>query len=161
MTNETDIIASIATSPIEWVVILVIIHVKIVRDDVLVFVDKSLNCHKIRNCLRPSIEYCYKVRSVLLIFVVFFVLSYYVSLRFEFRVVVFGTISVWTQCSVRPYLQLFVGAPSLISVICVCLWLWCPTHIFIVYLFCFYSSCVPYFASFSGLSIFDCPFGIL
>jgi hypothetical protein len=28
-------------------------------------------------------------------------------------------------------------------------------------LFCFSSSCVPYVASFSGLSIFDCPFGIL
>jgi hypothetical protein len=25
----------------------------------------------------------------------------------------------------------------------------------------FSSSCVPYVASFSGLSIFDCPFGIL
>ena len=33
---------------------------------------------------------------------------------------------------------------------------WCPTHI----LLCFSSSCVPYGAGFSGLSIFDCPFGI-
>ena len=30
-----------------------------------------------------------------------------------------------------------------------------------VFLFCFSSSCVPYVASFSGLSFFDCPFGIL
>ena len=30
---------------------------------------------------------------------------------------------------------------------------WCPTHI-VLY---FSSSCVPYVASFSGLSIFDCP----
>jgi len=31
----------------------------------------------------------------------------------------------------------------------------------VVFLFCFSSSCVPYVASFSGLSIFDWPFGIL
>ena len=31
----------------------------------------------------------------------------------------------------------------------------------VVFLFCFSSSCVPYVASFSGLSIFDCPFDIL
>jgi hypothetical protein len=28
-------------------------------------------------------------------------------------------------------------------------------------LFCFSSSCVPHVANFSGLPIFDCPFGIL
>jgi len=32
---------------------------------------------------------------------------------------------------------------------------------FFVILFCFSSSCVPYVVSFSGLSILDCPFGIL
>ena len=31
----------------------------------------------------------------------------------------------------------------------------------VVFLFCLSSSCVPYFASFSGFSIFECPFGIL
>jgi len=31
----------------------------------------------------------------------------------------------------------------------------------VMFLLCFSSSCVPYVASFSGLSIFDCPFGIL
>ena len=31
----------------------------------------------------------------------------------------------------------------------------------VVALFCFPSSCLSYVASFSGLSIFDCPFGIL
>ena len=36
---------------------------------------------------------------------------------------------------------------------------WCPTHI--GFLFCFSSSYVPYVTSFSGLFIFDCPFGIL
>ena len=31
----------------------------------------------------------------------------------------------------------------------------------VVYLFLLSSSCVSYVASFSGLSIFDCPFGVL
>ena len=31
----------------------------------------------------------------------------------------------------------------------------------VMFMFCFSSSCVPYVASFSGLSICDCPFGIL
>ena len=45
------------------------------------------------------------VASVLLIFFkVFFVLSYYESLRSDFR-----TISALKRCSVRLYLQLFVG----------------------------------------------------
>jgi hypothetical protein len=33
--------------------------------------------------------------------------------------------------------------------------------LFVVVCFCFSSSCVPYVASFSELSIFDCPFGII
>jgi hypothetical protein len=40
---------------------------------------------------------------------------------------------------------------------------WCPTHV--VLCLCFvclpFVSCVPCEASYSGLSIFDCPFGIL
>ena len=59
-TDQTDIIARIATSPIAKVVILEIIYVEIVTDDVLVVIDKSLNCHKIRKCPRSSIEYFYK-----------------------------------------------------------------------------------------------------
>ena len=35
---------------------------------------------------------------------------------------------------------------------------WCPTHV--VFLFCLSLFCEPYVASFSGLSIFYCPFGI-
>ena len=35
--------------------------------------------------------------------------SYYVSLRSELRVVMSVTISTWKRCSVRLYLQLFVG----------------------------------------------------
>ena len=40
---------------------------------------------------------------------VFFVLSYYVSLRSEFRVVMSVMISGWKRCSVCIYLQLIVG----------------------------------------------------
>jgi hypothetical protein len=46
--------------------------------------------------------------SVLLIFLVS-MLSYYVTLRSEFRVVRSVTISAWKRRSVRLYLQLFVG----------------------------------------------------
>jgi uncharacterized membrane protein len=34
-------------------------------------------------------------------------------------------------------------------------------HILCCVFVCFSSSCVPFVSSFSGLSIFDCPFGIL
>jgi hypothetical protein len=39
------------------------------------------------------------------------VLSYYVSLRYEFRVVMSVTISILKRCSVRLYLQLIIGGP--------------------------------------------------
>ena len=53
------------------------------------------------------------------------------------------------------------GRMVLIYITCVCLRIvMCNTYC-VVFLFCFFSSCVPYVASFSGLSIFDCPFGIL
>jgi hypothetical protein len=45
-----------------------------------------------------------------------------------------------------------------IYVICVCLHIVVSNTYCIVFLFCFASCCVPYVASFSGLSIFDCPF---
>jgi len=49
------------------------------------------------------------VGSVLLIIFSFFVLSYYVSLRSEFRVVMSVTISTWKRCSICLHLQLFVS----------------------------------------------------
>ena len=36
----------------------------------------------------------------------------------------------------------------------------CLFVVCVVFLCCFSSSCIPYVASFSGLSIFDCPFGM-
>jgi len=45
--------------------------------------------------------------------------------------------------------------------ICVCLHILVSNTHCVVFLFCFSSSCVSYVASFSGLSIFDLPFGIL
>jgi len=58
--------------------------------------------------------------SVLLIFLVF-LLSYYVSLRSEFRVLMSVTISSQKRCSVRLYLQLFVE--GLMSYLLCCVWL--------------------------------------
>ena len=55
------------------------------------------------------------------------------------------------------YLQLFVWDTCLIYVICVCLRIVVSNTYCVVFLFCFSSSCVPYVASFSGLSIFSLP----
>ena len=90
-------------------------------------------------------------------------------------------ISTLKLCPVRPYLQLFVGG-YMLYVRYLCLFVYSGVqHIlrcvfvffifvlfmavsntyYVVFLFCFHSSRVPYVASFSGLSFFDCPFGIL
>ena len=67
----------------------------------------------------PDLTPRFLVISVLLIFLVFFVLSYYVSLRFEFRVMKIITISTIKRCSVRFYLQLFVrGLMSYLRYLC-------------------------------------------
>jgi hypothetical protein len=103
------------------------------------------------------------VGPVLLIFLIFLVcviLLYVVTfsvpscdVRYDFRI---------KRCSVRLYLQLFVG--GLMSYLrYVCLFA-CDgvQHIVCCGFFCLrLVSCVPNFASFSRLSIFDCPFGIL
>ena len=49
----------------------------------------------------------------------------------------------------------------LIYIICVCLCIVVSNTYHVVLLVCFSLSCVPYVASFSGLSICDCPFDIL
>ena len=81
----------------------------------------------------------------------FLVLSCYVSLRSEFRVVMFVRYDFrMKRCSVRLYLQLFVG--GFMSYLCYlyffCVYC-CPTYIVL----CFSSSCVRYVAS-----SLDCPF---
>ena len=103
------------------------------------------------------------VGSVLLIFLVFFVLSYYLCLRSEFDVVVFATISayndIWFVFSFS-YLQ---EGSCLIQIICVCLRIVVSNTQ--CYVFCFACLhlvfCVHNATSISGLSILDCPFGIL
>jgi len=45
--------------------------------------------------------------------------------------------------------------------VCVSLRVVLSSRYCVVFLLCFSSSYVPYVASFSGLFIFDCPFGIL
>jgi hypothetical protein len=84
------------------------------------------------------------------------VLSYYVSLFSEFRVVMSGA----KRCSVRLGLRLLVGerGSCLIYVICVCLSMVVSNTYSVVFLFSLSSFCVPYVASFSDCF---CPFGIL
>ena len=69
---------------------------------------------------------------------------------------------LFTLCSVRLYLQLFVGGlMSYLRYLCLLVHS-CAQHTLCCgFLFCFSSSCVLYVASFSGLSMFDCPSGIL
>ena len=90
--------------------------------------------------------------SVALIFFVFFVLSYYVSLRSEFLVVTFATISTYKRCSVHlvcrrshvlylRYIYQFAHSGGQHILCCV---------------FCFVClRLVPYVSDFYGLSIFD------
>ena len=105
-----------------------------------------------RNCL-PFASTCFHPRVLWWVpccssFLVFFVLSYYVSLRSEFRVVMSLPISTWKRCSIRLHLHLFVGKHMS-----------CLRYLSLladsVFLLCFSSSCVPYVASFSGLSFSD------
>ena len=49
----------------------------------------------------------------------------------------------------------------LVYVVYVCLRMVVSNIYFVVFLLCLSSFCAPYAASFSGLSIFDCPFDIL
>jgi hypothetical protein len=83
--------------------------------------------------------------------------------RSEFRVVMSIAISAHNHCSVRLYLQLFVG--GLVYYLRV-LYPMCSfvqsgvQHILQCGFIFFSSSFLPYVASSSGLSIFDWPFGI-
>ena len=48
----------------------------------------------------------------------------------------------------------------ILYVICASLHIVVSNTYFVMFLFCFSAACVPYVASFSGLSIFECPSGI-
>jgi hypothetical protein len=82
-----------------------------------------------------------------------------VYLRSEFRVVMSATISAKKRCSVRLYLPLFVGG-IMSHLRCLSFLAYSGVQ-HIVFLLWFSSSCLPYVANFSGLSIFYCTFGIL
>jgi len=84
------------------------------------------------------------------------------SLRYEFHGVMSLAISARKRCSVRLYLQLYVWwLMFYLRYMCLL------AHSGVQYILCscwvvFFSSyCVPYVASFSGLSISDCPIGVL
>jgi hypothetical protein len=97
--------------------------------------------------------------SVLLIFLV--LLCCPIMCLYVLSSVLSIMISHKKACSVRLCFQLFVW--GLISYLrfCVCLRIVVSNTCCVVFLFCLSWSCVPYVASFSGLSIFDCPFGVL
>ena len=107
-------------------------------------------------CILPIFSYTYYWVRVAHLFL-FLCVFYYVSLRSEvsccdvrsyFRM----------KSSVGLYLKLFVGElMSYWRYLCLFVYSGVQHHIAL----CFSSSCVPYVASVSGLSIFDCPFGIL
>ena len=81
------------------------------------------------------------------------------SLRCEFRVVMSVTIA--TKNDVRLYLQLLAGGfMSDLRYLCLFAHIGVK-HILSCFLFCLSLSCLPYVVGFSGLSILDCPFGIL
>jgi hypothetical protein len=69
-------------------------------------------------------------------------------------------ISAYNRCSVPLYPQLFVGGPmSYLRYLCLLAYSGVQLNPYCV--FCLYSSCVSYAASFSGLSIVDGPIGII
>ena len=81
--------------------------------------------------------------------------------------------SFWVPCCDVSYdfcMRTMFGS-SLPSAVCkrahvlstffVCLGIVVSNTYYVVFLFCIYSSCIHYFASFSGLSNFDCSFSIL
>jgi len=83
-------------------------------------------------------------------------LSYYVSLRSVFRVVMSVTIFALKRCLVRLYLQLFVGGfMSYLRVFDYLRIVVSKAYCVVVFFGFLFSSCVPYVASYSRLSIFD------
>ena len=89
-----------------------------------------------------------------------FVLSYYAPLYSDFQVLMSVTTLASKRCSVRLYFQLFLGGSRLIYVMCVWLRIVVSYIYCVVLLVCVSSSCVPYVASFSGLSTFDCQYSL-
>ena len=65
-------------------------------------------------------------------------------------------ISAYRRCSVRLYLQLLVGG-LIYYLHCLCLFANSGVRYILCCVFFLSSYCVPYVASSSGLSIFDCP----
>jgi hypothetical protein len=96
-----------------------------------------------------------------------FVLSYYVSLRSEFCFVMSYYVSLRSEFCFVMFLNTIFGS-FLPPVVCGMFYvlftrfvfasaLWCPTPIVLCFVLFFLVLCT----SFSGLSSFDCPFGIL
>jgi hypothetical protein len=101
------------------------------------------------------------VVCVLAICLSFFVLSYYISLRSEFRVVMSVTISHKNDIRFVFTSRCLYEGSCLIYFICVCLRIVVSNTYCVVLQLCFVVRCLVYVAGFSGLSICDCHFGFL
>ena len=97
-------------------------------------------------CLRTDLYIHYSVHALF-----FFAFSYYVSLRSEFCVVMYVTISANKRCLVRACIQLLVCAS------CVCFCTVVSNTYRVMFLFCFSSFCVPCAARSSGLAFLMVP----
>ena len=89
------------------------------------------------------------------------VIRAHLASRSEFHVVMSGTISAKNNVRSVFTFSCLEQESCLIYVICVCLAIAVSNKYCVVFLFCFSSSCVTCAVSFSGLSNFDCHFGIL
>ena len=92
--------------------------------------------------------------------VVMFLLTYYTTNRIYFKrgldYVPIDKLCSWSE---RKYLIDRIFVYTLFVFVCT---YWCPVQsCCVMFLFCLSSSCIPYVASFSGLSIFDCRFDVL
>jgi hypothetical protein len=120
--------------------------------------------HCVSPCLSPNTKVTYQCQCFGLLFKLLFYTVFWGPIMCHY------VLSSVLWCPLRfPHKNdvRFVFAPSCLHegsyliYVLVFVWVeWCPTHIVLCFC-CFSSSCVPYVASFSGLSIFDCPFGIL
>ena len=123
------------------------------------FVGKLMSylCYLCLFCLSLPPVVCGKAHVLFMLFV-FVLFVFTSSCLWESSCLIY----VICVCSVCLYLQLFVGKLMSYLHCVVCVW-WCPTHIVLNFYFAFLRlvSWVPNVASFSGLSNFYCPCGIL
>ena len=111
----------------------------------------SIKISTLKLCpVRPYLVLCMAVSNTYcVVFLFFYLRLVYGGVQHILRCVFVFFVFVLCMAVSNTYCVVFFLSSS-------CVWR-CPTHIML----CFHSSRVPYGASFSGLSFFDCPFSIL